>query len=56
MISRRIQADLGRFASYVESAREQAKGSSSLIDGLGKGGTPSNHLTERITDGGSSSA
>lgn len=52
VISHRIEADLGRFATYVESAGEQAKGSSSALDALGKGGTPSDELTERITDGG----
>jgi uncharacterized membrane protein len=53
LISHRIEADLTRFAAYIQSAGDQAEGSSSVTDALGKGGTPSNQLTERITPGGS---
>jgi uncharacterized membrane protein len=49
VISHRIEADLSRFAAYVESAGEQTQGGSPVTDVLGKGGTPSNQLTERIT-------
>ena len=52
VISHRIEGDLTRFAAYVESAGDQAEGSSSVTDTLGKGGTPSDQLTERITPGG----
>jgi len=51
LISHRIEADLARFADYVESAGEQAKRPSPVTEALGKGGTPSDRLTERITPG-----
>ena len=49
VISHRIEADLARFATYVESAGEQAEGSGPVTEALGRGGTPSNRLTEQIT-------
>lgn len=49
VISRRIEADLASFAAYVESAGEQAQGRNAAGDVLGKGVTPSDRLTERIT-------
>lgn len=51
VISRRVETDLARFANYVESGGEQAQGRGPASDALGKGGTPSNQLTERITPG-----
>ncbi len=51
LISQRIEGDLGRFATYVESAGDQAEGRSPVTEVLGSGATPSNRLTERLTPG-----